>query len=247
MKVLVINLKKNVQRMERLDHNLTQLGVGYARVEAILGREVPAQEKARNISKFWWWCINGCTIRDGQYGCAMSHLLAYKHMVAENIKVACVLEDDAVPRACLPRLLNQLERWVDANKAQVILISNHRDKDEVKSSAEFNVKEVSGGAFAEGYVITLPAAKKLISKNFPIKCAADEFGLWRGKGWAELFQAYPEGVNQEWQTTEGYESDVTYRGGEDVIYDTRKMNVIQLLAWKAKRVVGKLLVKMFLR
>lgn len=247
MRVLIINLKKNVQRMERLNRSLTKLGVGYERVEAILGREVPAQERERNISKFWWWCINGCPIRAGQWGCAMSHLLAYKHMVAENIKVACVLEDDAVPRACLPMLLGRLERWVDASKAQVILISNHRDKDEVKLSAEFNVKEVSVGAFAEGYVITLPAAKKLISKNFPIKCAADEFGLWRGKGWVQLFQAYPEGVNQEWQTTKGYESDVTYRGGNDVIYDTRQMTIVQLLLWKAKRIIGRILVKMFLR
>lgn len=247
MKVIVINLKKNMQRMERLDRGLAKLGVGYERIEAILGREVPAKEKEMNTSKFWWWCINGCPIRDGQYGCAMSHLLAYKRMVAENIKVACVLEDDAVPRACLPKLLDQLERWVDISKAQIILISNHRDKEEVKSSAGFKVKEVSQGAFAEGYVITLPAAKKLISKNFPIKFSADTFGLWRGKGWVQLFQAYPEGVNQEWQTTKGYESDVTYRGGGDVIYDTRQMNIVQLLVWKTKRIVGTMLVKFFLR
>lgn len=247
MRVLIINLKKNVQRMERLNRSLTKLGVGYERVEAILGREVPAQEMARNTSKFWWWCINGCPIRAGQYGCAMSHLLAYKRMVAEDIKVACVLEDDAVPRTCLPKLLDRLESWVDASKAQVILISNHRDKDEVKTSAEFNVKEVSGGAFAEGYVITLPAAAKLILKNLPIKCSADEFGLWRRKGWVRLFQAYPEGVNQEWQTTKGYESDVTYRGGNDVIYDTRQMTIVQLLLWKTKRIIGKMCVKIFLR
>ena len=145
-------------------------------------------------------------------------------------------------RAILPQLLVWLEDHIDVNRPQVALISNHRDKD---SSQEFRLNSVLSGSYTDGYVITLPAAKKILEKNFPIKCPSDTWTFWRQKGWIELYQAYPEGVNQEWNTTEGYVSDVTAAG--DVVVDVWKMSVIQRLSWKLKRGIGRLVCYLFLR
>lgn len=242
MKTYVINLAKNVKRLELIDKRLKELSVGYERIEAVYGKTVPVAEKRANSSWFWWWCIKGYPMRDGEYGCAMSHLNVYRKMVAENVSAACVLEDDAIPRIVLPKLLDLLEKVIDPNKPQVALISNHRDKD---PQGEFELKAVSTGSFTDGYVVTLPAARKLLEKNFPIKCPSDTWSFWRQKGWIELYQVYPEAVNQEWDTTEGYTSDVTVVG--DIVVDVRKMGAVGKVWWKAKRLFGMTIARLFLK
>lgn len=242
MRVFVINLKKNKERLALIDQRLRDLGVAYGRIEAVYGRDVPPAEKHRNSSRFWWWCIKGYPMRDGEYGCAMSHLNVYRRMVEENVPTACVLEDDAVPRDELPQLLDWLEDHIDAGRPQVVLISNHRDTD---PSRELGLNSVMSGSFTDGYVITLPAAKKILAKNLPIKCPSDTWTFWRQKWRIELYQAYPEGVNQEWDTTKGYASDVTAAG--DVVIDVRKMRAIGRIWWKIKRFIGLSLARLILR
>lgn len=242
MKVYVINLAKNVKRLELIDKRLKELSVGYERIEAVYGKTVPVVERRANSSRFWWWCIKGYPMRDGEYGCAMSHLNVYRKMIAENEHMACVLEDDAIPRTVLPQLLGWLEKNVDSTRPQVALISNHREKN---PQGEFELKPVNSGSFTDGYVITLPAAKRLLEKNAPIKCPSDTWTFWRQKGWIELYQTYPEGVNQEWDTTEGYASDVTAAG--DVVIDVRKMGAVGRICWKIKRFIGLSLARMVLR
>lgn len=242
MKVYVINLAKNVTRLEIVDRRLKALEVGYERIVAVYGKDVPSAVKRQNVSRFWMWCIKGYPMRDGEWGCAMSHLNVYRKMVEDDEPIACILEDDAIPREELPQLLCWLEDHIDTSRPQVALISNHRDKDPQK---EFELKLVNSGSFADGYVITLPAARKLLEKNFPIKCPSDTWTLWRQKGWIELYQAYPEGANQEWDTTEGYTSDVTAAG--DVVVDVRKMSAFQRMSWKLKRAIGCLVCCFFLR
>lgn len=242
MKTFVVNLKKSVERMQKIAIRLDAIGVPFERVEAVYGRERPSLEKRQNSSCFWWWCIKGYPMRDGEYGCAMSHLNIYRRMIDENIEIACVLEDDARPRDCLPSLLKYLECSMHVESAQVALIANHRDK---KSSLAFSLDPISSGSFTDGYVITLPAARQILCKNFPVRCPSDTWTLWRQKGWIELFQAYPEGVNQEWDTTEGYVSDVTAAG--DTIVDVRKMTKAGRALWRLKRLVGMSIVYLFLR
>lgn len=179
MEVLIINLAKNIKRLELIDQRLNKLSVDYERIEAVYGKEVSSAVKKQNSSRFWWWCIKGYPMRDGEYGCAMSHLNVYRKMVEENESIACVLEDDAIPREEFPQLLDWLEDNIDVSRPQVALISNHRDKD---SGQEFRLNSVASGSYTDGYVITLPAAKKILEKNFPIKCPSDTWTFWRQKG-----------------------------------------------------------------
>lgn len=232
MKVFVINLKKNHERMALIDSRLRGLGVAYERLEAVYGREISQEEKRMNSSRFWWWCIKGYPMRDGEYGCAMSHLNFYRRMIQDDLQVACVLEDDANPRTCLPDVLQKLETSVDVGRPQVVLLSNHRAEN---VGGDFSMKRVRTGSFTDGYVITLPAAKKLLEKNYPIKCPSDTWTFWQKRGWLELYQVYPECVNQEW-TREGYVSDVTTES--DRVVDVRRFGVFGHLTWQVKRFIG---------
>lgn len=242
MKVYVINLAKNVKRLELIDARLKKLSLGYERIEAVYGKEVPISVQRQNSSRFWWWCIKGYPMRDGEYGCAMSHLEFYRRMIKNNLPIACVLEDDAVPREALPKLLSWLESQMNSMRPQVALISNHRGDAE---KTDYHLERVPTGSYTDGYVITLPAAKKIVEKNFPVKCPSDTWSFWQQKGWIELYQAYPEGVNQEWDTTEGYASDVTAAG--DVVVDVCKMGRMRRLCWKMKRAIGLMITKLFLK
>lgn len=241
MKIFVINLAKNIERMQLIDARLCALSVDYERVDAVYGREVSVEERRQNSSPFLWWCIKGYPMRDGEYGCAMSHLNVYRKMVQDHLPITCVLEDDAVPREPLPELLDWLECHMNSDRPQIALISNHRGGAE---KSDYHLERVSTGSYTDGYVITLSAAKKILEKNFPIKCPSDAWTFWQQKGWIELYQAYPEGVNQEWNTTEGYTSDVTAAG--DSVIDVRQMNFVQKILWRIKRIVGLALARVLL-
>ena len=240
MNVFVINLDKNADRLTKIDSRLKQIGVVYQRMSAVYGKEVPSSEKRKNSSRFWWWCIKGYPMRDGEYGCAISHLNAYRQMIARNLEIACILEDDAKPRPCLPRLLEYLDSTMDSSKPQVALISNHRDSE---APDVFAFRPIKSGAFADGYVITLPAARNILKANLPIKCPSDTWTFWQRKGWIELYQAYPEGVNQEWETV-GYVSDVTVKG--EYVINVNTMTMLSRVVWRIKRFVGLAIAYMFL-
>lgn len=233
MKTFVVNLEKNKERLLTISRRLDALGIDFERINAIYGREVHQREKLRNSSAFWWWAIKGYPMRDGEYGCAMSHLLIYKRMIEDGTPYACILEDDAIPRSVLPRLLTYLEKNIDSNRAQVYLISNHRGDKGVEGG--FNSVRVEDGSCTDGYVITVKAAKKILEKNFPIRCPSDTWGLWAKKRWIELYQAYPEGVNQEWRN-EGYTSDVTTSG--DIVVRFSDLSFTKKIFWKTSRIIG---------
>lgn len=234
MKIFVVNLKKNTERLKLIARRLASLGIQFERFEAVYGRDVSSDEKRRNSSRFWWWAIKGYPMRDGEYGCAMSHLLIYRRILEDGLPYACVLEDDANPREALPSVLSYVAQRIEKDKSQVYLISNHRE--DASRGSCFHVSRVLQGACTDGYIITAKAAQKILEKNLPIKCPSDTWGLWVAKKWIELYQVYPEGVNQEW-TKEGYVSDVTAEG--DVVTRFSEMSHIKKVIWKLSRLIGK--------
>lgn len=52
MKIFVINLAKNSDRMMLIRNRLSQLALNFERIDAVYGREVPENVKLRNSSRF---------------------------------------------------------------------------------------------------------------------------------------------------------------------------------------------------
>ena len=242
MKIFVINLQKNKERLSTIDQQLRNIGVEYERVEAVYGKDLSLEEKRSSLNEFAWWCLMGYPARDGEVGCALSHLKIYKKMIDEDISWACVLEDDANPHDNLLDILHFIENSneIKSGDKSVILISDKSGSD--KNS--YQIRPISSAFFSDGYVITKTAAQSIYSHNYPIKCPADTWTFWRRRRWINLYHATPCGCGQQW-TEEGYVSDVTPDSTDAV--NIRRYSFMKKCLWKLKRLVGKIFTEILYR
>ncbi len=86
--VYVINLPSSTDRLERIERLLTSLGTGFEVVPAIFGADLPESE-LRKFDNF-----DQMDLGPGEYGCLLSHVTAWKRLIASGEDYAFVLEDD---------------------------------------------------------------------------------------------------------------------------------------------------------
>ena len=192
MKVYVINLAKNVERMEHMDAQLKRLGIEYERIDAIYGKELSAVERRRMYSSLRSRIALGVKMRDGEIGCALSHVKVYKRMLDMGIDKAVVFEDDIKIGDNLKEILDRIERFIDVGRRQVVALSAHG----AVQRNENDIVPVDSFMCTDGYVITLAAAKAIIRANFPVVSVADSWFRWKRLIGLELYRAWPTTVSQ---------------------------------------------------
>ena len=198
MKVFVLNLARCTERMARVKARLDALGVPFERFEAIDEALMDDAEKHRSVNKFGWWCCSLRPISRGKIGCALSHQSVYRKMLADDIQCACVLEDDVILSDHFPYVLARVKAAVDEKKSQVVLLFDHTDgrMDVLSSTRKFELIPIEDSLYAEGYVLTRPAAEQLIQANYPLKVLNDIWGRWVRQGRIRLFAASPASCTQ---------------------------------------------------
>lgn len=189
MKVFLINLKKNPERLERSTARLRALGIEFERVEAVYGKDLTQNEKHAAVNGFRWWCAQGRRIRDGEIGCALSHHKIYKMMQRDNIDCACILEDDNVYRDNFKAVLDDVERLIDLTKPQVVLLSNCTDDRGIGDKTQ--IIKAKGDQWTSSYVITRPAAMAILNANLPIQAPCDSWHRWTRRGIISLYHSFP--------------------------------------------------------
>lgn len=230
MNVYLINLDKNVERLANCDRQLARLGVSYERFSAIYGKGLPKAEKKRAVNGFLWWCNGGRRIVDGEIGCTLSHYGVYKRMRERQQSVACILEDDVVLDDRFAKQLENVSQWIDVSKPQVVLLSNHTSE----TAEDWTIKEAPGDCFAESYVITLRAAERIMSINYPLRAAIDSWGRWVRRGGIRCYHAFPSVCTQDWR--DGFSTDV-YTGE----FSPRNYTGIKRMMYKVMRGFGKII------
>lgn len=124
-----------------------------------------------------------CGLTPGEIGCALSHLAIYKKIRDENIKIAFVLEDDAVLDAKINVILDQIEQLDDATKPNIYLFSytnDYRAKSLFEDKiANFSIHSFYNASCAHAYAINSLAAKNLCASLLPIKYEADRWSIFR--------------------------------------------------------------------
>lgn len=103
--VYLINLDRDVERLERMRAQLEPLGLDWTRVPGVLGEDLP--DRLRPAFQ-----IDGRragALSPGEIGCYASHLVVLERIAASNAP-GLVLEDDLNLPADLPRLLADLAR-----------------------------------------------------------------------------------------------------------------------------------------
>ena len=227
MKVFLINLDKEAERLKFVDNQMQKAGIAYERFPAVYGKFLSAEDKNSSVNAFRCWCAYGQMLRDGEIGCGLSHYGIYRKMITENLDAVCVLEDDVILEEKFKEQLEYAFENIDKSKPQVFLLSNHtREVSEIRE-----IRKARADMFAEGYVITRPAAELLLKVNFPMIVPCDHWGRWVKFFGLELFHVFPTVCSQNNQDFASGTQDST-------MIDVRKMSLIPWCFRKFKRLIG---------
>ncbi len=226
MKVFVINLDRDVERMKVIDARLHELNVEYERASARDAKLLNLNENDGSVNRFRWWCAIGRPVRAGEIGCALSHYDLYRK-ISEPV---CILEDDVIIEDQFIDVLKRVEEWINPKLTQVVLLSNHTKK----KYNDNGMYKTESDMYTEGYVITPAAAKALINANYPLQRPCDHWGFWAKRGIIELYHAIPTVCSQDQSQFVSGTVDVKS-------FNVSKLNSVQWVLHKAKRVVGKTL------
>jgi glycosyl transferase family 25 len=164
--VVVINLKKDTQKLESITKQLEKQNIVFERFDAINGKTLD------NKDEFTPFCNNFCS--SGLKGCALSHYNVWKNCITKGYDSIMVLEDDAI-------FIDNFDE-----KFQSIYNSIPKDYDIIYLGSLFycdptqtfnrlwgykntkineNVLQVEGCAGTHAYIITRKCIEKIINEK----------------------------------------------------------------------------------
>lgn len=205
MKSFVINLDRDVERMEAATRQLSSHGIAFERLSAVYAADMDSKLRSAAVNHRRWRIAMGRCVRPGEIGCALSHFSIYRKMLMDDIPLACIFEDDVVFTGDVKSCLDLVESVIDTKRAQVVLLSDHTHQ-KIRTRCICPAKT---DMFTEAYVITKPAAANLLRVNYPMQVPCDHWGRFVRLGAIELFHAYPAVANQNWTA---YESNIGKSG-----------------------------------
>lgn len=196
IKVFLVNLDRNPERLAFMDEQLGRLGIRYERVSAVDGRLLTTEEKKSQTNQIRAFFALNRMLLDGEIGCALSHLSIYRRMREKGLDCALVLEDDVVLEANFIEVCNEALKFIDVNRPQVVLFSALGEAKDSGAHVEI-VKSPKSFWCTDAYLITFPAAKIVLHDNYPVYVYADSWKRWERSYGMELYRIYPEAAHQD--------------------------------------------------
>lgn len=193
MKCFVVNLKQSVHRRFHIQQQADAINLPIELIDAIDGKSLTNEELARYVD-----CFEESALTKGEIGCALSHLSIYEKMVAENIPLALILEDDVVLSPALPQILAELECLNPADVPTVCLLNSvgrYIDRDKFLSNGKYKIVPTLDSLSAYSYVINLKAAQNLLTFSLPIKWEADQWQVFKNLKLISLKNIVPPPVH----------------------------------------------------
>jgi glycosyl transferase, family 25 len=171
--VFAISLARAPERRDALVRHLRRLSVEFECFDAVDGRSLHLPDPRRVHPE--------CGIPPGQVACCLSHFRIYERIVADQIPVACVMEDDGRLRPAAVRLLREGCASLDFDVCQFDSADrNNRgvvcfDPDSaVPLAPGIRAYTLSDGPHGTHlYLITAAAAEKRLKYAFPIRETID--------------------------------------------------------------------------
>lgn len=164
--VIVISLQRSQDRRQRISERLATLGLPFRFFDAIEGKlldaeRLPAYDGRRRRLFF------GRDLTASEIGCLMSHRGVCDQMIAENMPVALVLEDDAILQDDLPETLARvMDEQQKTGWDMVRFLGTEKIKRQVRPLLPLchgyslcRVYGTPGGAY--GYLMTQSGARKI--------------------------------------------------------------------------------------
>ena len=158
----IINLQQDVDKYDRMQKRLNNIGIDYKRFDAYYGKDLSSDYDPliSNYKQF---------IPKSTIGCALSHyMVCNSHFKNDKNKIALVLEDDAVPlfkdKKSIDKIIN------DAPKDWEIILLYTQGNTNYKDNS-WEVTKLSGSTMA--YLINHKGFKSRFGDNYIIKTHTD--------------------------------------------------------------------------
>jgi len=177
--VYVVNMKKDIKRKHHIINELTKQQItNFEFIEGVDGSLMSEKEIVNETysdeNGFNKWNVE---MSNGEIGCSLSHVKVYKKLIESKYNIALILEDDAVFLKPFSKILSNFILSSFSNKKQIILISEIREfyKKPIKKINNYELVKVTNAFFTHSYFINKPAAKAILSFNYPVKTTPDNF------------------------------------------------------------------------
>lgn len=179
MKIFVINLPHRTDKKEILLKQASESGLDLEIVEAVNGSKLSESELKTLVRDY-----PECAMTKGVIGCALSHLKVYKKAIDENLPVALLIEDDAIPHKDLLEILQKIEALDKNTIPQVYLFSSHyyASKKLVQLNEKYSLHQFIDGSQGHGYAFNRKAAESLYKNLRPVTWEADKWYYFQQLG-----------------------------------------------------------------
>lgn len=193
MKTYVVNLPQSRDRREHILAECARFGLEPEIFPAVYGRDLTEEELRLLVDALALEVFGKAEI-----GCALSHLGIYRDMIAKNIPVAFILEDDSVLTRDPHPVLDGLTQTAGSGDApEAYLLTRNRESDQMiaEKNGENAARMIGGCRFypgwrgfgTYGYAITRQAAANILALQTPVKFAADWWKVFRTFGILRFF------------------------------------------------------------
>ena len=112
MEILILTIRRNIDRLNFLVDRLKSLNLDYTIIEGIDGSSI-SDVDIQNINSDFYFEKYGIRMSKHEICCALGHRKVYQYMIDKSINKALILEDDAYPLSTLPDLLNKINKIND--------------------------------------------------------------------------------------------------------------------------------------
>jgi glycosyl transferase, family 25 len=248
MRVFVVNLEQSTDRKLFMKKQLDLLKIPHEFFPAVDGRKLSEREMEEmcNMEVVREWSN---LLTPGMIGCSLSHYHVYKTMVAENIELAFILEDDTYLSSRVPNVLNEIEHKIAAgtlSKEEPILLY-YQSKEIVNftPTGKVSLKDGTGIYYpidiwrpitTAAYVISLSCAKRLVDLIYPIRYSPDSWAVYhRENAIAGLRCVLPLPVESGFFKSDiGYEQNKWLNRMVKKLEENNVFPVKQLLKWRRR-------------
>jgi len=169
MKIFVISLKDLQDRRKKIESQMKKLGLNFEFFDAIDGRKGLPKKYEKYINR-------KNSLSDAEYGCALSHSLLYKKIVAEKIQHSIILEEDFMIDNDFAKLVK--ENYLQNSNCKGVLLY-HLFASVIKLFnkplfGEYQTHKLAKTPLCTtGYYLTLSMAEKLLNASLPVYNHAD--------------------------------------------------------------------------
>ena len=172
----VISLPDCKIRRKRIAARMDDLSLPFNFLDAVDGRRGLSQEHESMIDRDRSLAIMSYPLSDAEFGCALSHILAFKKVLDHGIPYAMILEDDAIPQPSLPRYLES-QHFLEFDLTGLCYSRTHVRPRNAKHLFDGYTSYLAEPGVdlrgAVGYIVSLNAARHIVQNAIPVVDVAD--------------------------------------------------------------------------